>query len=321
MIFNENDIDFNLIKSDSEFEEMCFDLISEAGYTNLDWRKGSADNGRDIQCELAETNILSGDYISKWFIECKFYTGGVPVDKVSTKFDWADVEGPDNLILITSSHFSDSTKRWIEKKKDKVNYRVSVIDGINLKRIILRFPRIIFKYFITEFEKWVKASLNTWHIVNELPSNDVLHYYWKDYIEYKDRLNEEELGFLFVAYHFSNVRDNFKDSHDLSEYSEIIFAELLNHDHDEHWMIENRKNIGISPRLEEERNYDYLHIRSLVQIDNEEVEMFSVLKYFTSFNNGNRINVFKKERIRVSVEKDIEEIDKLINKEHLLLKA
>jgi hypothetical protein len=54
----------------TDFEEFCFDLMSEAGFINVDWRKGTplasspADRGRDIVAEVEHQDVdghRSGD--------------------------------------------------------------------------------------------------------------------------------------------------------------------------------------------------------------------------------------------------------------------
>jgi hypothetical protein len=49
--------------SPTGFEEFCFDLMSETGFVNVDWRKGTpkesspADRGRDIVAQLERRDV------------------------------------------------------------------------------------------------------------------------------------------------------------------------------------------------------------------------------------------------------------------------
>ena len=51
--------------SPTDFEEFCFDLMSETGFVNVDWRKGTpkesspADRGRDIVAQLERSAFHS----------------------------------------------------------------------------------------------------------------------------------------------------------------------------------------------------------------------------------------------------------------------
>lgn len=70
--------------SATDFEEFCFDLMSEAGFVNVDWRKGTpkgsspSDRGRDIVAQLERRDVDDHQYLETWFVDCKHYTRGVP---------------------------------------------------------------------------------------------------------------------------------------------------------------------------------------------------------------------------------------------------
>jgi hypothetical protein len=55
--------------SSTEFEEFCFDLMSETGFVNVDWRKGTArdaspaDRGRDIVAQLPRVDVDGHQYL------------------------------------------------------------------------------------------------------------------------------------------------------------------------------------------------------------------------------------------------------------------
>ncbi len=70
MLFSEQDINFGTLSS-TEFESLCYDLLSQQGFHNLSWRQGGSDNGRDIEALLTIENSLIGSFTEKWFVECK----------------------------------------------------------------------------------------------------------------------------------------------------------------------------------------------------------------------------------------------------------
>lgn len=69
--------------SPTDFEEFCLDLMSEAGFVNVDWRKGTpkesspADRGRDIVAQLERRDVDGHQFLETWFVDCKHYTRGV----------------------------------------------------------------------------------------------------------------------------------------------------------------------------------------------------------------------------------------------------
>lgn len=51
MTYSTDNINFGLL-SPTEFERLCFELLLKLGYSELAWRQGGADNGRDIEGSL-----------------------------------------------------------------------------------------------------------------------------------------------------------------------------------------------------------------------------------------------------------------------------
>jgi hypothetical protein len=65
------------ILDDTEFEELCFELLQELGFINVDWRKGTAlstspsDRGRDIVAQHDRTDIDGTKHLETWFVDCR----------------------------------------------------------------------------------------------------------------------------------------------------------------------------------------------------------------------------------------------------------
>jgi hypothetical protein len=105
-----------------QFEELCYELLNELGYTNLSWRKGTpknaspSDQGRDLEA-IFNTRLPDGSHHpSRWF-ECKHHTRGVPETKLQGIFAWADIEKPDFVLIICSGFLSNQAKSWISQKE------------------------------------------------------------------------------------------------------------------------------------------------------------------------------------------------------------
>lgn len=200
MYFTEDDIDFKKISS-QKFEELCFDLLLKMRFYNLIWRKGGPDNGRDIEASFLVVNPLTGYYEEKWFIECKNYSGGIPVTELDSKFSWADAEKPNHLLIIASPYISNSSRTWIDKRKEIVPYRVHLLEGINLKKMLLNNEDIVTKYFLSKAEKLLKHTINGWVSLDILPDGKILHYIRNSLNISK--LSPWEVSFLWNSYMFS----------------------------------------------------------------------------------------------------------------------
>lgn len=199
MIFSEDDIDFNSLSS-VKFEELCYDLLSQEGFQNLVWRQGGADDGRDIEAELTLENNLIGNHKQRWFFECKRYSSGVPVDEISSKFDWASAEKVDYLVIITSSYLTTSSHNYIEKKLKSCDFRFFEIDGKKLKKILLRKNNfnLLDQYFIDQPLRILRGEFEKWRLFEATPDTQTFEYVISA-INF-DRLKDDEIAFLWIVY-------------------------------------------------------------------------------------------------------------------------
>lgn len=143
--------------NDVEFEEFCYDLLNEMGLQKVDWRKGtgkktsSADSGRDIECEYFRYDaMLQRNVTEKWFVECKHYKSGIPFDKLSGAFAWAEAENPDRLIIFASNFLSngckDAIKNYISNNKPK--FKIEIWERPFIEKKASAYPHILNKYDI-----------------------------------------------------------------------------------------------------------------------------------------------------------------------------
>lgn len=158
--------------TDVEFEEFCYDLLNEMGLQKVDWRKGtgkktsSADSGRDIECEYCRYDaMLQRNITEKWFVECKHYISGVPFDKLSGAFSWAEAENPDRLIIFVSNFLSngckDAIKNYIRNNKPK--FKIEIWERPFIEKKASAYPHTLNKHSI-ECRDNLFDSFNPIHI-------------------------------------------------------------------------------------------------------------------------------------------------------------
>lgn len=215
MKFTEDDIDFLSITT-TQFEELCFELLIEMRYQNLIWRQGGADNGRDIEGYFQSSTPLVKTIDEKWFFECKRYKKGVPPGQLYSKVAWADAEKPRHLVFFISSYLSNSARTWLEKISSEKFYFVHKIEGKALKKLILKYPNIVTKYFINKYEKLLLESRKNWLIHGIYPDIATL-FVLSEHLDFA-KLTESEIGFFWcVAMLKANELDGYNvlnhDSH------------------------------------------------------------------------------------------------------------
>jgi hypothetical protein len=222
MIYKKDDLTLNQI-SPSEFERLSYELLLKYGFTELTWRQGGADHGRDIEGSLYFNNQLH-QHDTKWFFECKRYTAGVNVDDLTSKVAWADAEKPDYLVFFVASYLTTAAKDWLIKIQKNKFYKIIIIEGEELKTRLIEFPDLIERFFSTGlYQKLFSDIKNHWFAYSVDPSYEILK-------ELSSNLNPEdltinELGFLFISLY--KQYDYFETRNDYyGDFNTEIFAPL-----------------------------------------------------------------------------------------------
>jgi len=211
MKYNKDDIHFDKI-SPTAFENLCYDLVVKYGFTDLVWRKGGADDGRDIEANYIFNNSIKPKK-TKYFFECKHYTSsGVPPEHLNSKIAWADAGNPDTLVIFTSSYLTNSSRAWLEKLAPQKHYEIICIEGEDLKERLINYPEIIERYFSqNRYEQMLKDIKDYKIKFNVSPSYE----FFKELVENIDltKLDIEDFGFIllnfYTQYQFFETRDDY----------------------------------------------------------------------------------------------------------------
>jgi hypothetical protein len=139
--------------SPTEFEEFCFDLLSEVGFVNVDWRKGTprasspADRGRDIVAYLERADIDGHRYMETWFVDCKHYERGVPPEALQGATTWAQAERPSTVLFIASGYLTNGAKDWIaDYERSRPPFRIRVWEMPQLRRLLVHHMDVAFNH-------------------------------------------------------------------------------------------------------------------------------------------------------------------------------
>lgn len=162
---------------ETEFEEFCFELLSDLGFVNVDWRKGTglgsspADRGRDIEAHLERTDVDGARHVEKWFVDAKHYKRGVPPAAIQGLLAWAQAERPHVALVIASNFLSNPTKGYLRdyEQNNRPPFRIKWCERPTLERFLsdsLRsqseiiaaeqefFDRIWYERHLVTREKW-----------------------------------------------------------------------------------------------------------------------------------------------------------------------
>lgn len=137
----------------TDFEEFCFDLLSEAGFVNIDWRKGTprasspADRGRDIVAQLERKEPDGHRYDETWFVDCKHYHRGVPPEALQGAITWAQAERPDTVLFMASGYLSNAAKDWIaDFTETRPPFRIRTWERPQVRRLLANHLDVAFNH-------------------------------------------------------------------------------------------------------------------------------------------------------------------------------
>lgn len=214
MPLDEDDIDFSRL-SGADFEELCFDLLHRLGFHGLEWRRGGADQGRDIEAKLVVTNALVGVREESWFIECKNLAKGVSVGGLADKIAWADAERPEHFVIVTSTYVTASARQWLKEIRRSKSYQIHSLEGKQLKVLTLGFPDLVERYFLDHFRRLLQDAVRRWVFSEILPSPEELDVLSKNLITHK--LDLASAAFLWISRRITTDRvDDWCEEHDVS---------------------------------------------------------------------------------------------------------
>jgi hypothetical protein len=148
---------------------------------------------------------------------------------LSEKVEWAKAERANHLLIIVSSYLTQGTREWLKKIGANVSFKIHVIEGKLLKKILLKFPDILLKYFGGDHVELIQEMARQWTIYDILPEPKALYALYNNLD--LGKLSSLQLAFLWFAFaHKSEELDEFCRSRDLPEIfqeSIIPFPELI----------------------------------------------------------------------------------------------
>ncbi len=153
-----------IIKLDPvKFEQLCADMINAMGYTDINWRKGGGDSGRDIEATLLRKHPDgSTQSAEKWFFECKKYSSGINVSDISVKINWAGAERADYLVFMSNSYLTNPCHGYCTKEMGRLKLKIIEWTDLKFRDILFNYPDLCEYYFdrIPPRKDWKRPVVN-----------------------------------------------------------------------------------------------------------------------------------------------------------------
>lgn len=136
-------IDWSKI-SPVEFEKLCYRLLEEEGFFNLEWYGAAGqDRGRDIIGFRDETPLPGQRVQKKWLVQCKRFLTPLSKCHLHDELVKAVEHQPDGVLFMVSNALSANLRDWLKPASQQFAFEyVFVWDAVQLESLLSRHPSI-----------------------------------------------------------------------------------------------------------------------------------------------------------------------------------
>ncbi|UVD80068.1 toll/interleukin-1 receptor domain-containing protein [Myroides albus] len=136
-----------------KFENLIYDLLVNYQFKSIIREQELIDRGFDFQANYFSTNPFGQKNKETWLIEVKFYSHSrFDIKSINQIVNMYERNNNKNakILLITNSQFNSVIEDYIENLKQTYPIEINVIDGILLKKLIVKKTKLFNKYFQNE---------------------------------------------------------------------------------------------------------------------------------------------------------------------------
>ncbi len=141
------EIDFSELVGIS-FEALIEDLLNKLGFENIE--KPLLGAGEfDLKAEYSYSDPFGKKIIETWVVEIKLYRQArASLESIRQLAHLlSKIPTPSKGLLITNSHLTSVARNWLTSSEMKNRLEIRVIEGTELKRLLLQHQDLIEKYF------------------------------------------------------------------------------------------------------------------------------------------------------------------------------
>lgn len=130
------------------FEELIYDFLKEYKFKNIHSARRLHDYGYDFIALYESKDPFGRKELVEWLIEIKAHKNRTDFSSLHSFAGSLSLrKEPVRGLFITSSQLTSSAREWLEQTKKKGGPKIFVLEGTELKRLILSRKRLIKKYF------------------------------------------------------------------------------------------------------------------------------------------------------------------------------
>lgn len=144
-------INFEALSVDA-FESLVGDLLAQLGFEGIKSRDSRVAHGADFVAEYRHKDPFGGEVRERYVIETKLYTRSrASVRTLHELVGYAAMDPTiDRALLITTSKPTSVALEWAREAEKTSRIPIRIIDGTELKRLLLHHSELIVKYFFSD---------------------------------------------------------------------------------------------------------------------------------------------------------------------------
>jgi restriction endonuclease Mrr len=147
------EVDFKKLNP-QKFESLVGELLWKTGFENVQLMPQHHDTGVDLIAEYRRSDPFGAEIREVYLVQVKLYRQS----RADLKFLNQSIAylksfpQADEILLVTNSQLTSAALEWLNSVKQKEKISVRVIDGTELKRLLLKHNDLVQKYFSADEE-------------------------------------------------------------------------------------------------------------------------------------------------------------------------
>jgi len=141
-------VDFDYI-SPSDFERLIVKLLKKLRFFEVEEEYRNHDMAFDILAKTKTRNPFGGFNFISWAIEIKYNKNSrADINSLQQMSHYLENRSMDvNGILITNGQLTSTALEWLEYNEKEKRTSITVVDGIKLKQLVLKYPDLVEEFF------------------------------------------------------------------------------------------------------------------------------------------------------------------------------
>jgi restriction endonuclease Mrr len=141
-------LDFSRLDAHA-FESLIVELLEQIGFSEVVREWHTAERTFDIKATYTSTDPFDAEREEVWLVEVKFYRNArADLNVIHQIVSYIErLPGRYKGLIITNGQLTSAAREWLTAAENTHRIAVRIIDGTELKRLLLNHPQLVRRYF------------------------------------------------------------------------------------------------------------------------------------------------------------------------------